>query len=354
MKFVAAAVALAALVARPAGADVWQHAIEPEPHFDVYEALIAKGDDAIGAANTRSISIGQIRHQLDVGLEAYRAAAKADPSSAEPWFRIGAVLYSFFFDCEDYGGLYSVPKTCNPALANDDKAREMVDAWDRFEKLAPLDPRVNQILLSRAIARTKLVSSTADRTPLLEAAARDYRAILDREDGLLIGTAAQRTLVLGNLAETEMMLGHLDEAIDTYFAARRLGAGASTQYGLAVALDRDDRTGDALAIIRMLGPDAYKTFRDKYRVGEVFFVPRGEEQYYFALCDEAFGHDDAAVAHWNAFVASRAHPVYLPRAKEHLTRLLARKKLRWKAPLVPDMMERDLRRFAPLPLPRRP
>lgn len=339
------AVLLAATAAR---ADVWQRAIEPEPQLDVYAALLDKGDEAALAANAQGISLQLIQKQLEVSVEAYRAASKANPIAAEPYFRIAAVLYAFYFDCEgdSNNSLAPPPKTCGlRGQIHDQKARETVDAWDKFESISPLDPRVNEVLLSRAILRTKLVTSTPQPRPLLEAAAKDYQALLDREDGLLLpASGSGHVLVLGNLAETHMMLGNLDAAIQTYFAATKYGASSSTLYGLAVALDRDERTGDALQLIRAQGIEAYEHFQLEFRKNNVFFVPIGEEQYYFALCDEAFGQADTAIEHWKAFIVSKAHPQFQPRAKEHLDRLLARKNLRWQVPIVPDLTEPRLKR----------
>jgi tetratricopeptide (TPR) repeat protein len=190
---------------------------------------------------------------------------------------------------------------------------------------------------------------SAKSKPLLEGAAKDYQALLDREDGLFSGST--RTLALGNLAETHMMLGNIDEAIDTYQTAKKLGARASTLYGLAVAFDRDDRQTDAYALIRSLGAPAYEEFSREYALGAVFFVPAGEEEYYFALCDEAFGHGDTAIEHWKAFLRSGAHPKFQPRAKEHLDRLLARKNLKWEVPLVREL---DPGLIAPNPYGRTP
>jgi tetratricopeptide (TPR) repeat protein len=334
---------LVALLATSANADVWQRAIDPDAGIDVYDSLMTKGDDAAIAANSASINLAQTEKQIDIAVEAYRAAAKAKPSSGEPWFRIGVLLNSFYFDCEDLGGLTSLPPTCGKRrgdLKRDKRAVDTVEAWDKFEALAPLDSRVNEILLQRAILRTKLVTllpKTSTKT-LLEGAAKDYQGLLDRADGVWFQTHSQggRVLVLGNLAETYMMLGDIDKAIETYVAAKKAGARSSTLYGLAVALDRDERPTEAMQLIRSLGLDAYQDFRLEFKKQRVFFVPDGEEEYYFALCDEAFGEGDDAIEHWKAFLTSGAHPQFHPRAKEHLDRLLARKNLRWKVPLAPD------------------
>lgn len=337
-------------VATAAHADVWKRTTDPDPTADVYNALIQKGDDAAIAANSHSISLTGTLRQIDVSAEAYRAAAKVRPSSPEPHFRLGSLLYSFFFDCDRQNGFAVPPITCRPSVpGRDQRARETLDAWDTFESLAPLDPRVNQLMMSRAILRTKMVASTPQPRALLEAAARDYEAILDRDDGLVRLDHGGVTLVLGNLAETYMMLGNIEKSIDTYLAARRAGARGSTLLGLAVALDRDDRGPEALRLIRELGIDNFTAFEHEFASGNVFFVPTGEEQYYFALGNEAFGDITQAIAHWRAFIRSGAHPQFQPRAKEHLDKLLLRKNLnKFEVPIRPDL-GRD-----PLPRPRRP
>ena len=329
-------VALLLVVGSTASADVWQHAVAgPARDLDVYDSLMAKADEAAISANSKSVSLQQVRRDLDVAVEAYHAAAKANPKSGEPHYRLAALLHSFFFDC---GGFSAPPPlTCQRGARHDDKARETVEAWDAFEARVPLDPRVNEILLQRAILRTKLVASTPNNTALLEAALRDYQALLDRADGLL-----QRTsfLVLGNLAETHMMLGQIDQAIDTYREAVRVGGSTSTIYGLAVALDRDERGAQAMSIIRDQGIPAYEKFQQDFLEGDVFYVPVGEEHYYFALIEQAFGNADLAIDHWKSFIKSGAHPQFRARAKDHLDSLLGKNNLRWRLPVPRDPLQK--------------
>ena len=123
-----------------------------------------------------------------------------------------------------------------------------------------------------------------------------------------------------------MMLGDLDRAIETYTEAVRRGTEASTTYGLAVALDRNDEGDRARAIIEALGPDAYREFRKGIALHETFFVPDGEVYYYLALADEVFSADDDAIDEWNRFVRSGAHPAFQPRARAHLDALLAKRR----------------------------
>ena len=325
------------LGAGSAHADVWQSAVDGKPAANVaeYDKQIAAGDEAAISASAKNISLRQIQSDIEAAVTAYRAAAKANPKSGEPWYRIGKLLYSFYGDCTDGGmGMPSPAITCR--YGNDAvRMREIIEAWDELEARSPLDPRVNDILFPRAIQRTKLFALTPDKK-LLEGAARDYKAISDRKDGLQHVSAY---LVLGNLAETYMMLGKLEEAIDTYRDAIRAGAHTSAVYGLAVALDRDDehRAADALALFRERQIDEFTKFKDDFDASLVFFVPAGEENYYFALGSEAFGAIPAAIGYWRAFLASGAHPQYQARAKQHLDTLLGKKS---RPPATPSLPER--------------
>lgn len=152
---------------------------------------------------------------------------------------------------------------------------------------------------------------------------RDYNAILDRSDGLTMVSMQQ---VWGNLAETYMMLGKLEEANDAYSVAIERGGNTATFYGKAVALDRDENEAEALELIRAQGTRAFHSFRQDFDSGDVFFVPKGEEFYYFALIHEAFGYYAEAIANFRLFIKSGAHPNYQPRAKAHVDALLIKQK----------------------------
>src|SRR5215216_4448039 len=103
--------------------------------------------------------------------------------------------------------------TCKPISPrtpiDKDRANDIIAAWDAFEARAPLDPRLSvgafggaygddEILFDRAILHTHLATKAH-----LQAAAADYEKILSRFDGDNGATSR----VLGNLAETYMMLG---------------------------------------------------------------------------------------------------------------------------------------------------
>lgn len=315
-----------AVMAAPADASVWDRALTgPEQAAAedaakaLYNARMAEGDFATAAAAVKGASINIIQESIRRAEAAYRAAAAAQPRDAEPYFRIGHLLYQMYFDCEAYSSQPS--PTCGSPYATPAQQAHIVEAWDAFEQRAPLDPRVSEILLKRALLNTKLVNGSASDRAHLQAAARDYQAAIDRNDGLS-GPRGDETL-LGNLAETYMMLGRLDDAITTYLQAVAAGvARVSTIYGLAVALDRDGAGDQAIRRILELGADGFRAFHRDLQTGSVFFVPQGEEQYYLALMNEAFGNDGTALGCWNRFIASGVHAEYAARAREHVERLL--------------------------------
>jgi tetratricopeptide (TPR) repeat protein len=224
------------------------------------------------------------------------------------------------------------------------RARQIVDAWTMFEQLAPLDPRVDEFLLNRAILRTKLVTGNArgDKEQL-EAAAHDYETVIDRLDGLS-AFGYRKHLAWGNLAETYMMLDRIDDSIPAYIQAMNSPAptstAMSTAYGLAVALDRAERRQNAVDVILAQGPKARFDFRNAIADHSVFYVPEGEAYYYFGLVEEAFGNDAEALRSWRAYIASGAHPEYQPRAKEHIKQLLAHPHPKIEPPEDPSWMIR--------------
>lgn len=347
----AAVLALASLSvpAVPAAADgqrpdVWQRAIaspSAEAAIEAYQRELRDGDEHVLQAAARSSSVAAIRDQVQRALEAYRRAAAAQPEAAEPYFRIGMVLWSFYLQsCEHdrFGATRSPLADCSaPDAVNVPIAEATIRAWDTFEARAPLDPRLSggpgSLLFSRAIIHTKLATPAH-----LAAAARDYEAIIQRTDGK--GEAP--SLVWGNLAETYMMLGRLDDSIHAYREALRHGARTATWYGLAVALDRDGRGALARDVILAQGAVGYRQFRSDVDSQGTFFVPHGEVFYYYALAEEAFGLIDEALDHWHKFVASGAHPQFQARAREHIDALLAKRRAGQGARPSSDILRMDL------------
>jgi tetratricopeptide (TPR) repeat protein len=312
---------LVAALAATADASVWDRALtrpEDEAAQDLYEAKMLEGDTATLTATIQSTSILNNLESIRRAEAAYRAAAAARPREAEPYFRIGNLLDQMYYNCDQ---AITRPATCDPN--NMVRAEAVIKAWDEFEARAPLDPRLSEILLRRAFLNTKLIDGSAGDRRHLEKAARDYEAALDRSDGMS-STSADEVL-LGNLAESYMMLDRLDDAIGGYLRAIAAGAArVSTVYGLAVALDRDGSGEQALRRIQGQGAEGLDAFTKDCIRRSAFFVPSGESAYYFALASEAFGNYGAALTLWNRYLASGAHPEYQPRAREHIELLRER------------------------------
>lgn len=335
---------LACLAAVPAtaSANVWRQAIErQEPDLAQvrYDDTMRQGDDALEQATASDASAGAVRAKVEQALTEYRNAAAARPDAAEPWFRIAAVLDSFYVRDSEFTRpqLLLITRPVSPIATlskfDRDHARAAVEAWDRAERLAPLDPRFtvtplsefDPVLSRRAILETRLIEG-ADRDETrqwLQGAERDYEKLMSRCDaGCTESDLYEQTL--GNLAETYMMLDDLDRAIEMYRAALRRGAQVSTAYGLAVALDRAGQSTEAMEVIRDEGADQRVQFSKAVDSGSVFFVPAGEDEYYKALIEEAFDQDDDAITDWRMYIASNAHPQFQPRAHQHLDALLKR------------------------------
>lgn len=312
---------LLVLVAGVARADVWKDALGNDLQRDNYNHQLKAGDDFVGQANAHQISRATAKALLKKAVEAYRLAAEAEPQEAEPYFRISETLYSFYFECR-VGSFQTRISLCIPF--DTARAEETLAAWEEAEKRAPLDPRysivwfADSLLFARALLHTHLAT-----TAHLEAAARDYEKVLARS-----AATDLREPVLANLAETYMMLGRLDDAIEMYREAQPHSTTSSTAFGLAVALDRDERGAEAMDLIREQGLQARVEFHDSYLKGDTFFVPSGEEAYYFALLAEAWGENEQAIELWQRYIKSGAHPEFQPRAKKHIATLLAEHKSR--------------------------
>lgn len=304
-----------------ASANVWQDAStgKVEPSMDSYDQVMSLADDAVHQALSAGLSRDQLEKQVGSATKLYRAAASLDPKAGEPYYRIGQLLYAMYFaDCNQGGGtsplcrgrtdvegLQTIP-------AYRQRADEMLAAWDAFEARAPLDPRLSrEFLFQRAILRTKMATMDS-----WAGAARDYEAILARveERGADVSTTE------GNLAETYMMMGRLDDALGMYVAAIRDG-GTDAYWGYVVCLDRDEQESRAKQLITDAGMERWQAFQRQVRSGHWFFVPSGEKFYYAALAEEAFGDFDAAAADWGHFLESGAHKQFQPRAKAHLAKL---------------------------------
>ena len=144
------ALLVVAALATSAQADVWRHAIDqgsPDTLQDVYDSEMKDGDESALRATSVGIQANEVSQQVNRAVLSYRNAAAAKPQLAEPFYKIGRVLYSFYFEpCNERQVYMQHP---SPLCPRDPKsfdathAKEIVEAWDAFEALAPLDPRVS-------------------------------------------------------------------------------------------------------------------------------------------------------------------------------------------------------------------
>ena len=318
-------------VARPARADdFWSRAAGSSDDDDAtamarknYEHAMEEGDNFAQLAIGRGTSSDQQQELLRQAIKQYDNAALARPDEPEPRYRAGQILNEFFVSCSADASGNAQPPWCTPGHPQVADARHMVAEWQAFANLRPLDPRVDfNFYFELAIASTQAAGDGVpekERTARIEDALGYYLAAQHRVG---LNSDLGRQNLAGNLAETYMMLGRMDEAIAQYEVAVRTSGDTSAIYGLAVALDRDEQGAKARELIVALGIDARVAFELKMAHGEVFFVPTGEELYYKALFDEAFGDDEDAIVEWQQFIDSGAHPQFDERAKENRDALI--------------------------------
>lgn len=313
------AIALVAAGAPRAAADDFWRELARDPEAEVaereYDRAMLDGDTNLDLAVAESEIEPRRKQYLERALAAYEQASRARPEAAEPHFRAASALHAFYVDCDPLQTAALCRRPPHPPpLAT---AERLIRHWDAFEAKAPADPRVvDDVLFERAILHTKLA------TPEHLAAARaDYRKLMAWRH-----ITTRDGNVLGNLAETEMMLGNLDEAIVAYRRTLEIDQSVSHYFGLAVALDRDEQGALARAILRTYGVSGVTQLERQILIGQVFYVPDGEAYYYLALGSEAVGLDEQAIRYYELFLASGAHPRYAPRARTNRAALLARRR----------------------------
>jgi tetratricopeptide (TPR) repeat protein len=314
-----AALSAASAAAEPSS--LWEEAAaDPEQQARAlrYEAAMHTGHE-LGKAAMRaeldrqsSTSSPAVRAAMsNRAVQAFRDAAAIDPTQAEPHYYIAFLLTQTRLICSSC--------TFDPAIA-----QEAVAAITAFEQRSPLDPRISIWLLTqRALLHTRLAgASPAGKSQHLEAALADYRTLVDRRSAERVDS----DLVYGNMAETLMMLGDLEEAIVQYRHSLRMRPSSSNTLGLAVALDRDERGTEARALIRELGRTAIGEWEYSVASGDTFYVPAGEVFYYNALVQDALGNRTAAIELYDRFIQSDAHPQFAARAAANRDALLAKKR----------------------------
>ena len=95
------ALLVVAALATSAQADVWRHAIEqgsPDMRSDIYDSQMKDGDENALRATSAGASPADVRHLVQSAVTSYRNAAAAKPEVGEPFYKIGRLLYSFYFE----------------------------------------------------------------------------------------------------------------------------------------------------------------------------------------------------------------------------------------------------------------
>ncbi len=341
---VAATLALAVVAPAAHADDLWRDLArdaETEVAQREYDRAMLDGDTNLDLAVAENVVAKKREKYLNRAIAAYELAAVARPDAAEPHFRAAAALHAFYVDCSS-GEHARLCSRSLPARAITDR---LLRHWDAFEAKAPKDPRVvDDVLMDRAILHTKIATPEH-----LELARRDYRKILAWRH-----TVDRDAIVLGNLAETEMMLGNLDQAIIAYRRTLELNQAISHNFGLAVALDRDEQGQQARAILRSYGVEGVISLQRQIVRGDVFYVPEGEAYYYLALGCEAVGLYDDSIRFYDLFLASGAHPQFAPRARANRAAVAARHRSTRSVLPASDRDKAETLRYPPPPTPPRP
>ena len=260
------------------------------------------------------------RSAVSKSIQAYKKAIALRPDDAEAYYRVAEVIFKYRLDSDRN----------TPVMRDRSLAIYALDCWSTFERMAPLDPRVRETLFERAIVHTKMATEEH-----YEQALPLYEAILRRSD--LASEHPQSISVwMGNMAETYMMVGRLEQSISAYRRALEALDRHNTAYGLAVALDRDEQGEEARELLRGWGLRGVLKMKSD---PSVFYVPRGERDYYIALGYDAIGHWGEAAAYYQSFIDSGAHPRYQARARENLAwvqkKLRAQRKSNKRLPRLP-------------------
>jgi len=323
LRALVAAAALCTVSGAARGDDLWARATEPgeaEVARRIYDENMRVGDEYVIVAAADSTRSADKRRFALRAVLAYQTAARARPDAAEPHFRAGLAMHTFFVDCDRATPL------CTPTHSPPREVEQVLAHWSEFERLAPLDPRIDgHFLFERALLHTKIGT-----TPHIEQALVDYKKILERGDMASGGGNGALPFedwgtTYSNMAETYMMLGRLDEAIAAYRDALRFRQHTPYFYGLAVALDRDEQGAQAREIIVALGLHSFEAFQAEVASGATFYVPDEERYYYYALAAEALGLDEPALQSWDRFIASGIYPAYQPRARANREALARRR-----------------------------
>lgn len=307
----------------------WQ--VEPPESERDYRDAMSEGlrDERMAAHVYRDEFERAVRHYVYTGMRPSQAELRAREVAGRAARSFAARAIAHY---ERAVGLTSTPATAHhragrvlyryyvalPDELDAKRAQQVLDHWNEFERLAPRDPRVRDMLFDRALVYTKLGGDDN-----YELAIADYHRLMDTSDPAGHDPSAVATWY-SNCAEILMAVGRLDEAVDYYETSLSYTESALYAYGLAVALDRDGREEKARDLMARfarydMGDDDQPMGR--LRDSSVFFVPDGEIHYYYALGYEALGQPDIALDQYRIFARKARGSRYVPRAEQHIRRL---------------------------------
>ncbi len=207
------------------------------------------------------------------------------------------------------------PESCRPGACQ--------RAVDELKRARVLD--VNGIEAQRIASELGIVLSRVGA--YADALAEYDRALTliesERRPNIL-DDGGDKAVLYGNSAETLMALGRLGEAIDRYRLAEAAASPPDeewqlAEWGLAVALDRDEQVEKARAAVARaleLNPNMSRLSQEG-----VFFEPAGDKFYYEALGHEVAGDRKEAAQAWRDYLAAQPTTRWARRARAHLEAL---------------------------------
>jgi tetratricopeptide (TPR) repeat protein len=295
-------------------------------------------DDAVRAVNAGDKAAAEehwreARDAAKLAIQYHDRALAKRPDEAELHYRCAALSFEWLYQYYDDANLTSM---------RDKVGAHAVEHWAHFERLSPRDPRrvafiyeattprfpflarmgyrPSSYQFRRALYYTKLGGEENFRKAL-----QDYEFLVDAAPRTS-RTAAWIAMLLTNSAEVRMALGELDEALVHYEEGVEWSRPGDESYvvhlfGFAVALDRAGergRSAEVMAKALNWDPQIKQLSNPNY-----FFIPSGDEEYYYALAFEVSGNQKEALAHYRKFVERAPSPHYLHQAERHIEELEA-------------------------------
>lgn len=270
------------------------------PARQQFERLIKAGQDALGAASKLSRDSTQRAAMLQRAALAFKQATVVEPSHPDGHYWLGRTYYEQEKLDASIACFLRLRRLGQTSAAEDVAADQRTDAGREYE-----------IAFSLGIAYSK--KGQFDRA--VGEYDRAERWLAQRQQS---GDVARRATLQGNAAESLMALGRLDEAVARYREAIRLQPGyVLAWWGLAVALDRDEQLGRALAAVARA--TRYDTTMRELTGSGVFFIPAGDIHYYYGLGHLAKGQVEQAKAAFSRFVELLPRSPWVRRARAHLS-----------------------------------